>query len=228
MRKSERMRSIRSGEGKIVRAVGDEFVAERLEDFAVVEKEDAGHAFDVTGGSAEEVAAAPGGEHADHVLGIQILMPLGAEETEGIVKNGGGIGEARKVIEAMRGEEFLGAGLGGQMDKAELSAAGLDLGAKFFELEDGFAAKGTAKVAEENEQHGSLGRERRDRRAVLRGVGVEEFGLQGGEGGHARQMSTRIMEEAKAAAVTPWRQRRFAAAGMKLRWMKRSDIGRLQ
>src|SRR5713101_4753753 len=88
----------RRSEGEVVGAVGDELVAKGLQDGAVAEEEDAGHAFNVAGRSAEEVAAAPGGEYARDAFGIQILIPMGANETERLIEVAFGIGEAGEVF----------------------------------------------------------------------------------------------------------------------------------
>jgi len=83
-------------------------VAEGFLDFGVAEEEDAGHAFDVAGGEAYEVAVEPGYEHAGEAFAIEILTEFGAREAESLIELGLGIAEARDVRKFVVGEERLG------------------------------------------------------------------------------------------------------------------------
>jgi len=102
-------------------------------------------------------------------------MPLGADEAEGFVEAAIWIGKARNVFEMMRSEEFLGSVFAGEMDKGEVRAERLYIGADFFDFADGFPAEGATEMAEENEKDWLRLREGGDVFAGLREIRVNEF-----------------------------------------------------
>jgi hypothetical protein len=81
-----------------VRAVGDQFVAVGFDEFAAVEKKNAGHALHVTGRETDKIALQPGYEHAVDTFAIEVLAKTGASKTERIVQDTVRIGEPGEVV----------------------------------------------------------------------------------------------------------------------------------
>ena len=129
-------------------------------DFGVSEEENAGHAFDVACGEADEVAVEPGYEHAGEAFAIEILTEFGAREAESLIKLGLRIAEAGDVRKFVVSEKRLGFFFGAQVDEGELRAAGFDFLAPRGEVRDHLAAKGTAEMAEKRDELRTLGGQR--------------------------------------------------------------------
>ena len=73
-------------------------------------------------------------------------------QSKGVVQLSIGIGETRKVVEMIKSEKFRSAVFGAEMDEGKTCAFGFELRANFGELGDRLATKGSAKVAQEDEQ----------------------------------------------------------------------------
>jgi hypothetical protein len=63
------------------------------------------------------------------------------------------------------------------MNESQPGAFGLELGAKFGELGDRLATKGSAKVTQKNNQKGLVRRERFDGVAELRAIGLKQLAI---------------------------------------------------
>jgi len=94
-------------------------VAEGFADFRVVDEKDAGHALDVTDGTADKMTLAPGGERAIEAFEIEILAKLRADEAKGFVETSVRIAETGDVIEFVVGEEGFGFLLGAKMNEGK-------------------------------------------------------------------------------------------------------------
>src|SRR5580704_12214953 len=166
-------RLIRSGQGEIVRAVGNQLVTKCFLNFAPVDQKRAGHPFDVAGGKTDEVAAKPRIEHSENALGIQILSKFRAKQPECLVEVPFRVAQARDVEQAVRLEEPLCLFFGSQVDKSERRTFCLDGLTLLREVRHGFAAKRAAEVAQENKKQRPFGK-RGERLTGLRGVSAEE------------------------------------------------------
>jgi len=156
---------------KIVGPVRYEFVTERFADLRAMNQKDTRHAFDVAIGCAEKIAVCPCDEQSGESAGIQILVPLGANEAKCFVKTAIGVRKPGHVAKVMRGKELFCPFLGRQVNKRELRSERFNPGAKLFDFAYGFAAKCATEVAEENQQEGTVLRQSRDVSAVLRQIG---------------------------------------------------------
>lgn len=143
-------------------------------DLVLLQEKGAGHALNIAGGEAAEVAIHPGEQHAGDAFAVEILAELGAAQAEGLVEFALRIGEARQVVEMVGGKEFCGALLGAEMNKSDARAFLFDWRAKFAELGDRLAAEGSTKMTEEDEQQGALRGERSDGFALLGEIGLEQ------------------------------------------------------
>jgi hypothetical protein len=89
-------------------------------------------------------------------------------QAKGIIQFAGGIGETGKIVELVRSEKICGALFGAQVDESQGGAFGFQLRTKFAELGDRLATKGSAKVAEEDQEEWAVGRNGGDGLAGLR------------------------------------------------------------
>jgi len=101
-------------------------VAEGLFDLITAKAEYAGHAFDIAGRRAHEVAGEPGGQHAENALAIEVLPPMGAHKAKCRIQAPSRVAESRHMRQAIGGEEALGFFLVGQMDERETYSASFD------------------------------------------------------------------------------------------------------
>jgi hypothetical protein len=166
------------GDLQILRAIRDQFVAEGFANGAIFDEENARHPFDIARGSAEPMAIAPGFEGAQNTLVIEELPPVGTQQAEGFVELATGIGNARDGGQAVGSEKLLRLLIViGKMNENELCAEGFDLGTQFGDVVNGFAAEGTAEVAENNEEDGALTGEVGNGLASLRFVILQKRGI---------------------------------------------------
>jgi len=101
-------KSTQSGESEVIRAVGDELVAESFANFGVLQNKDAGHAHYVAGGESHKVSAKEGAERAQNTFGIEILVNLRANQAKGLIEARVGIAETRNLEQAIGREKPFG------------------------------------------------------------------------------------------------------------------------
>jgi hypothetical protein len=70
-------------------------VTKRLEDAIVLQQERTGHALNIAGREAYEIAFEPGHQHAENALAIEVLAQFGTSQPEDVIEFAIGIGEAR-------------------------------------------------------------------------------------------------------------------------------------
>ncbi len=173
---SGRCGRLRGGsKGEIVWAVGNQFVAKRFEDLAISQEEGAGHLLHIACGQSNEVAIEPGKQHTVNAFAVEVLAQFGVSQAEGLIQLAGRIGETRQIVQFVRSEEFCGALFGSQMHEGQTGPFGFQFAAKLGELGDRLATKGSAKVAQENEQKRMVDRQRVDGFTGIRTVGLQEF-----------------------------------------------------
>jgi len=97
---------------KVVGTVRYELVTERFADLRAMNQKDARQAFDVAIGRAEKIAVRPCAEHSSESAGIQILAPLGVNETKRLVEMAIRVRKPGDIAKAMRGKELFCAFLG--------------------------------------------------------------------------------------------------------------------
>ena len=163
----------RGSQIEIVRPVRNQFVTKALEQVAATNQKCAGHLLYIAGGQSNEVAVKPGKQHAIDAFAIEVLAQLRLSQAECLVQLAGRIGETRQVVQLVRSEEFGGALFGSQMHKGQTGPFGFQFAAKFGELGDRLATKGSAEVAEEHQEQGAVGRNRGNRFAGLRLVRLQ-------------------------------------------------------
>ena len=161
------------GQIEIVRPVRNQFVTKALEQVAATDQKCAGHLLHIARGQSNEVAVEPGKQHAINAFAIEVLAQFRMSQAEGLVQLAGRIGETRQVVQLVRCEKFGGALFGSQMHEGQTSPLGFQFAAKFGELGDRLATKGSAKVAEEHQEQGVVGRNRGNRFAGLRLVRLQ-------------------------------------------------------
>ena len=70
----------RDSERQIIRAVGDQFVAEGFANIAALEQKCPGHALHIACRKAQKVTVEPRTEHSRHAFQVQILAELGTHQ----------------------------------------------------------------------------------------------------------------------------------------------------
>ena len=110
------------GEVEIVGPVGDQFVAEAFEDLVAANQKSAGHALDVSGRKANKVAFEPRHQHTVDAFAVEILAKRSVGEAKSVIEFAFGIGEAGKIVQFVRREEFRGALFGAKMDERQASS----------------------------------------------------------------------------------------------------------
>jgi len=156
------------GKIEIVGPVRNQFVAKTLENVIAANQKCARHLLYVAGGESDEVAFEPGEQHAVDAFAVEVLAQFRLGQAKGFIQFAGGIGETGKIVELVRSEKFCGALFGAQVDESQGGAFGFQLRTKFGELGDRLAAKGSAKVAEEDQEEWAVRRNGGDGLAGLR------------------------------------------------------------
>jgi hypothetical protein len=131
-------------------------VAKGFEDALVVQEECARHALHVARGKPYKIPIEPRHQHAINAFAIQLLAQLGSRQPKNLVEFAVRIGKAWKIVQLVRSEKFCGAVFGPQVHKSDGWALGLNLRTKFGQLGDRLAAKGSAKMAQKDEQEGAI------------------------------------------------------------------------
>jgi hypothetical protein len=121
-------------------------------DEIVLQQESARHALYVAGGKARKIAIQPGHQETIDAFAVQVLPPLSPRQPEGLIKFSIGIGKTWQVVQFVRSKKLRGAFFGTEMHKGQTGSFGFNLGTKSGELGDRLAAKGSTKMAQENEQ----------------------------------------------------------------------------
>ena len=147
-------------------------------DLIVLQQERARHALRVAGGKADKIAFEPGHQHARDAFAVQILAQFGVGQPKRFVELAIGIREARQIIQFIRSEKFACAFFRTEMHKRDARAFAFDLRAKFRELGDRLAAKGSAKMAQEHQEQRPILRKRMDGLAGLRPVRLQQLRIE--------------------------------------------------
>ena len=161
------------GKIEIVGPVRNQFVAKALEKVAATNQKCAGHLLHIACGQSNEVAIEPGKQHTVNAFAVEVLAQFGVSQAEGLIQLAGRIGETRQIVQFVRSEEFCGALFGSQMHEGQTGPFGFQFAAKFGELGDRLATKGSAKVAEEHQEQRAVGRNGANRFADLRLVRLQ-------------------------------------------------------
>jgi len=160
---------------QIIRAVGNQFVAERAFKVAVLQKEGSGHPLHVASRQAGKIAFEPGKQEAVNTFTVQVLTPFRPGQAECFVEFAIGIGEARQVVQFIRSKKFGGAFFRAKVNKRDASAATFDLRSNFRELGDRLAAKTSAEMAQEHKKKRPIRGQSLNGLASLRCVRVEQL-----------------------------------------------------
>lgn len=86
-------------------------------DFRAVNQEDPWHAFDIAGGSTQEMTARPCGDETHDAARIEILMPFRAVESQLFIEKPFRVRKTRNILEMVRCKIFSGALFARQMDE---------------------------------------------------------------------------------------------------------------
>src|ERR1700676_1368220 len=172
-----RRSSARCGQSQVVRAVGNQFVAESFANCAVFQQKNARHALHVSGGKAYKVSVEKRSEHAHHTFAIQILAKLVTHQSKRLVEPPLRIAETRNIHETIRRKKPLRFSLRAQMHESQRVAVRFYSLAFFGNFSDRLSAKSAAKMAKEHQEQWTLGGKRSERLPVLRGVGVKQRGV---------------------------------------------------
>jgi hypothetical protein len=160
---------------EIVRAVRNQPVPKAMFDQIVLQQEGARHALYVTCGKARKIAVHPGHQQAIDAFTVEILPPLGPRQPEGLIKLSVRIGKTRQIVQFVGSKKLRGACFGTKMHKGQTGSFGFNLGTKSGQLGDRLAAKGSTKMAQENEQQRMVSRKACDGFSALRMIGSQEL-----------------------------------------------------
>jgi hypothetical protein len=193
---------------QIVGAVGNQLVPKRLFDLVAVDSECTGHAFNIAGGRAHEMAGEPSREHAKDALAIDVLPPMGAHQAKGFIEPPFYIAEARHVGQGIGREEALGFCFVGQMDERKADAPRFDRVFLLGQRGDRLAAKRSAEVPQKNKEQRRFHRKTAQRLSGLRKVGIQQRCINGLRAGHAYssgkyKQSSKTDAQALAAHLRP-------------------------
>ena len=161
------------GQIEIVGPVRNQFGAKTLENVIAANQKCARHLLYIASGQSNEVAVEPGKQHAIDAFAIEVLAQLRLSQAEGLIQLAGGIGETRQIVQLVRSEKFGGALFGSQMHEGQTGSFGFQFAAEVGELGDRLATKSSAKVAEEHQEQGAVGRNGGNRFAGLRLVRLQ-------------------------------------------------------
>jgi hypothetical protein len=119
-----------AGEFDVIRAVGDQFVAEGFPYLVAANQEDTGHAFHVARRKSYKVTLEPRYQHTVDTFAVEILAQFRTGQSESVIELALGVAEAGKVVKPVGREELCGAFFGAQMNERDASSSRLQFGTK--------------------------------------------------------------------------------------------------
>ena len=159
------------------RAVGDTAVPEALRQLALLDEEDAGHLAHGFGGEPDAVAAEEAGdEDSPPGFGSEQLPEFPVFQAEGGVEAAVEIADAVDGGEAVAFDELAHFLAVAHVDEDDAGAGAFDFGAVAGDVAQRFAAKSTARVAQEDEENGRFFDQRNEVETGLGPGGFEDVG----------------------------------------------------